>query len=212
MKDGIKSKFSKDACSLIIPSNIFAIILILLSIYGNTKNNLVDSVDVTKFIWLSLLSIGLLILCVNTSKIRYYIISQERLKYYSFWHPFGKTLYFSNYTGKIITTETGSIGSYKVVYLVDRNNMTTFKIMGLIYKNFEEMNDAIPLKKISFSPTGGQYFKLLFTGRIKVKKQDRKQKNTDPAQTIRVVTATAAAIGVLLFTISMIVKILSKLM
>jgi hypothetical protein len=37
-----------------------------------------------------------------------------------------------------------------------------------LYKNFDEMNDAIPLRKIRFSPTAGQYFKLLFTGRIKI--------------------------------------------
>jgi hypothetical protein len=83
--------------------------------------------------------------------------------------------------------------------------------MGLHYKNFDEINDAIPLKKLSFSPTACQYFKLLFTGRIKVKKQDKKQKDKDPTQTIRAIIATLAVIGMLLFTFSMIVKILSKL-
>ncbi len=48
--------------------------------------------------------------------------------------PFGGIVNFDKYIGKIETTETGSGGSYKVVYLVDKNNRTTFKIMGLHYK------------------------------------------------------------------------------
>jgi hypothetical protein len=97
------------------------------------------------------------------------------LKYFSLFRFWGKTLYFSDYIGKIITTETGSGGSYKVVYLVDKNNCTAFKIMGLHYKNFEEINNAIPLKKISFSPSVGQYFKLLFFERITIATKEKEQ-------------------------------------
>jgi hypothetical protein len=148
-------------------------------------------------------------------KIRYYIISKEQLKYYSFWHPFGKTLYFSDYIGKIITSETGSEGSYKVVYLVDRKNRTRLKIMGLHYKNFEEINDAIPLKKISFSPSVGSYFKLLFTGKINVEKENKrtgKRKNKNTERTIRKIIYIVVSIGLLCFVLGMIVKILSKLL
>ncbi|MDR1552736.1 MAG: hypothetical protein LBS69_04650 [Prevotellaceae bacterium] len=145
-------------------------------------------------------------------KIRYYIITKEQLKYYSFWHPFGKTLNFSDYIGKIITTETGSAGSYKVIYLVDRQNRTALKLMGLHYKNFDEINDAIPLKKIGFSPTAGRYFKLLFTGKIKVKSADNMPKNRNTEQTIRKIIFIAVTIGLSLFVVGMIIKILSKIM
>jgi hypothetical protein len=129
--------------------------------------------------------------------------------------PFGKTLYFADYIGKIITTETGSAGSYKVVYLVDRQNRTTFKFMGIHYKNIEEMNNAIPLKKISFSPSVGSYFKLLFTGKINVEKENKgagKRKNKNAERTIRKIIYIVVSIGLLCFVLGMIVKILSKLM
>jgi hypothetical protein len=145
-------------------------------------------------------------------KIRYCIITDEQLKYYSFWHPFGKTLYFNDYIGKIITTETGSAGSYQVVYLVDRRNRTGLKLMGLHYKNFDEIIDAIPLKKIRFSPTVGRYFKLLFTGKIKLEGADSKAKNRKLERRIRTVIFIAVSIGLLLFVVGMTVKILLKMM
>jgi hypothetical protein len=144
--------------------------------------------------------------------IKYIIIKNDRLRYYSLLRPFGKTLNFSDYIGKIITTETGSAGSYKVVYLVDKQNLTAFKFMGIHYKNIDEMNDAIPLKKISFSPTAGRYFKLLFTGKIKVKSADNIPKNRNTEQTIRKIIFIAVSIGLSLSVIGMIIKMLSKIM
>jgi hypothetical protein len=130
--------------------------------------------------------------------------------------PWGKTLYFDNYIGKIIETETGSGGSYKVVYLVDKNRKTAFKIMGLHYKNFDEMNNAIPLKRISFSPSVGQYFKLLFFERITIPDPDPKVKtqaeSKNPGHAIAKIFAVISAVGVALVVLGMLVKILSKLL
>jgi hypothetical protein len=128
--------------------------------------------------------------------------------------PWGKTLYFDNYIGKIIETESGSGGSYKVVYLIDKNRKTAFKIMGLHYKNFDEMNNAIPLKKISFSPSAGQYFKLLFFERITIPdpKAKTQAENKNPGHAIAKIFAVISAVGVALFVLGMLVKILSKLL
>jgi hypothetical protein len=168
--------------------------------------------SIGQFIAVLLLCYGLPILLIILGRIRYYIISREELKYYSFGHPFGKTLYFADYIGKIITTETGSGGSFKMVYLVDKQNRTVFKLNGALYKNFDEIIDAIPLKKISFSPSAGRYFKLLFTGKIKLESADSKPKNRKAERRIRTVIFITVSIGLACFVLSMIVKILSKLM
>ena len=146
--------------------------------------------------------------------VKYIIIKNDGLTYYSLLQILGKTLNFRDYIGKIITTETGSAGSYEVVYLVDGQNRTAFKLMGIHYKNFEEINDAIPLKKIRFSPTIGQYFKLLFTGKIKVKKEENKddeRKNKNAKQTISKIIFIVVTIGLSLSVIGVIIKILSKI-
>ena len=111
----------------------------------------------------------LFLFCLNFLKhIRYIIIKGNKLKYYSLLCPWVKTLDFNDYIGKIITLETGTAGSYKVVYLVDKRNRTAVKLMGIHYKNFEEIDAAIPLKVIKFTPTVGQYFRLLFFERITI--------------------------------------------
>ena len=143
--------------------------------------------------------------------IKYIIIKENKLKYFSLFVPFGKTLNFSDYIGKIMTTETGSGGSYKVVYLVDKNRRTVLKIMGLHYKNFDEMNNAIPLKKISYSPSGWQYFKLLIFERITIVDKQLKGKEKGGGEAIAKIFAVISIIGLTLFVIGMLVKILSKI-
>ena len=164
--------------------------------------------DVFIHLFLVFLFIFLLIFLKH---IKYILIKENELKYFSLFFPFGKTLNFSDYIGKIITTESGSAGSYKVVYLVDKNHRTAFKIMGLHYKNFDEMNNAIPLKKISFSPAGWQYFKLLFFERITIEtKQSKKPKGAE--RNIAKIFAIISVIGIVLFVIGMIVRIISKIL
>ncbi len=174
MKDCIKSKFTKDTLFFMFPSSFFSIFGFLFFFFMGIKKHLIDTIDISRLFWGSLLCIGFPIFYIHTLKFRYYIIYKERLKFFSFWCPFGKVLYFKDYIGKVIQVETGIGGSYEVVYLVDKRGRTAFKLMGLHYKNFEEINDAIPLKKIKFSPTKGQYFKLLATGKMKIPKKDSK--------------------------------------
>jgi hypothetical protein len=172
------------------------------------NENLSDFLVLSLFIFLFICDLKFL------KDIRYIIIKESKLKYWSLFVPWGKTLYSDNYIGKIIISETGIGGSYKVVYLVDKNRKTAFKIMGLHYKNFDEMNNAIPLKKISFSPSAGQYFKLLFFERITIpdKKAKTQTKSKSPGHRIATVFAVISAIGVALFVLGMLVKILSKLL
>ena len=162
-------------------------------------------------ILLLFLSLGLMMFFV-IKQIKFIIIKDKILKYHSLFLPFGRTLDLNNYTGKITTTETGSDGSYKVVYLVDKNNKTSFKIMGVFYKNMEEISDAIPLKKIRFSPSGGQYFKLLFGGKIKVENRGDEKKNKSTVKRILTITTVIIGIGLVFYVVGMIVKILSKLL
>jgi hypothetical protein len=91
---------------------------------------------------------------------------------------------------------------------VNKRNRTGLKLMGLYYKNFEEMIEAIPLKTIRFLPTTGRYFKLLFTGMIKVEKTDSKPKNRNAEQIIKTVIFISVTVATLLFIIGMIVKIM----
>ena len=102
-------------------------------------------------------------------KFRYVIIQENKLKYFSLFVPFGKSLDLNNYIGKIIKTDQDRIGYYKVIYLVDKNRRIVFKIVGRYYKNFDDMNNAIFLKKISFSLTIWQYFALMFFERTRIK-------------------------------------------
>jgi uncharacterized membrane protein len=216
MKDCIKSRFTGDTifngiCVLILPitGGMFFMFRIV-SDFLSGKFRTITDILISFFFFLFFLFMLSFI-----KYIRYLIIKDNTLKYYSLLVPFGKTLYFNDYIGEIVASETGSGGSYDVVYFVDKNNMTAFKIMGLHYKNFEEINNAIPLKKISFSPTTWQYFKLLFTGKIKVEKSDNKSgdrlKKTNTQRIIKKVTIAVVSIGLILFVLGIVVKILSKI-
>jgi hypothetical protein len=207
MKDYIKSKIAGFSFLLLLS---MLIVVFGISIFIPRLIKL-STESIGGFLIL-LLFIGLYLLAINFLKhIRYLQIKDNELKYWSLFVPFGKTLYFDNYIGKIIETESGSGGSYKVVYLVDKKNRTTFKMMGLHYKNFDEMNNAIPLKKISFSSSVGQYFKLLFFERVTVENTP-KSTNDKSAHKIAKIFAVISAIGVALFVLGMLIRILSKIL
>ncbi|UUV22724.1 hypothetical protein [Paenimyroides aestuarii] len=89
-----------------------------------------------------------------------------KLKYYSILQPFGRTLNLEDYIGKVLLTEIGTRGSYKTVYLVNAQNKTAFKIMGLHYKNFDELNNAIPLKLMKYPSGVMNYLKILFFEKV----------------------------------------------
>jgi hypothetical protein len=67
---------------------------------------------------------------------------------------------------------------------------------------------------ISFSPSVGQYFKLLFFERITIpdKKAKTQTESKNPERRLATVFAVISAIGVALFVLGMLVKILSKLL
>jgi len=214
--DYIKSKFSKHTAYYSIP---FVMVFVLTAFYAGIINIVKDiqiylsggELDSTRLFILVLVCFGFPFTIVNVLKIRYYIIWFEKLKYFSFWHPFGKTVYFDNYIGKIILTEKGSQGSYSVIYLVDKKSKTAFKIVGLHYKKFGELINAIPLRKMDYSPTTSQYFKLLFFERIKITETGSNPNNDRSVNKALKAIQIFAAIGVGLFFLIMILKMIAKL-
>lgn len=206
--DYIKSKFSSS-------SIYYGLFILFLPIFGSlafiTKISKKGIEDIGGMLLLLLFLTIIFISIVYIKHIKYIIIKNDKLKYYSFLNPFGKTLFFENYIGKIETNETGSNGSYKVVYLVDKQNRTAFKLMGLHYKKFGELNNAIPLRKIDFSPTTRQYFKLLFFERIKITETGSNPDNDRSVNKVLNAIQVFAAIGVGLFVLGMIVKMIAKL-
>lgn len=146
-----------------------------------------------------LLFVTLFYFLINFLKhIKIITIKEDELKYYSLLCPFGKTLNLKDYIGKIVTSESGSRGSYQVIYLVNKQNETAFKLMGLHYKNFEEINDAIVLKKINFHPTLSQYFKLLFFEKVQVKNGGKKSETLSIILNIIKIVSIAGAILLIL--------------
>jgi hypothetical protein len=137
------------------------------------------------------------------------------IRFRSLFHPFGKTLYFKDFIGVYKTTETGSEGTYDVVYLVDKNNITRLKIMGLYYKNMDEIVAAIPLPEIKKNLSAGQYFKLMFTGRAnlsKIKPKKKSKKTTETTENkIGKYMRIFIAVAFLIFVITMVIRIISKL-
>ena len=113
--------------------------------------------------------------------------------------------------GKIIVEERGSGGAYNVVYLIDKKNRTDFKIMGLHYKNFDNINAAILLETIDFNPTVGEYYKLLFFERITIKKSSINKSTNKKLNKILIAIQIMSVIGLLLFVIVQTIKIALKL-
>lgn len=212
MKVYIRSVFTKDTIFwaifgliLPLPIGLYYIYKIIIDILSNNTTNIGN-------ILLSLLFFLIFIFVLNFFRhIKYIIIKDSMLKYYSLLCPFGKILNFNNYIGKIETSETGSGGSYKVVYLVDKQNKTAFKLMGLYYKKFGELNNAIPLRKMNFSPTPSQYFKLMFFERIKITETDINKEDEKKLGGAQKIIKILSLVGISLFIIGTIIKVLIKL-
>ena len=207
---------------------IFLGIVMLLSVLGCLRIIIRSVIHFSTSITDNLLSLVFLfvfILGLNFLKhIRYIIIKNNKLRYYSILRPWGKRLDFSDYIGKVISYETGSGGSYKVVYLVDKHRRTAVKLMGLFYKNFEEIDQAIPLDEIKFTPTIGQYLWLLSFERLtipeKKKTKTKKEKEMEKQKQKRkkkrffiffLILKILGIVGIGLFIIGSIIKMLSKL-
>ncbi len=210
MKAFIKSKFKKDTIYWTIPFNIFVLLMSVMLIINCLKKFILNDIDVFSAISGLLLFGGGSVLLINLLKIRFIIVSHDSLKYFSFWHPFGKVLHFIDFVGKIVTHETGSAGGYKVLYLVDRNNRTAFKIMGLHYENFDEINNAISLKKMNYTPTVGQYFRLLIFGRITLNNMGNPKDEGENLVKVLRILKIVSVIGVGLFVLGSILKMILK--
>lgn len=195
----IRSKFTGNtifwSTLMIIP--LFSFILFTTRILKNYSLQVSDTL-------ILLLIITLFLFLINFLKhIKRIIVRGNELKYYSILRPFGRTLDLNDYTGKIILKETGSGGSYKVVYLVNKQNKASFKLMGLHYKNFDDINNAIQLKTIKFNPTTFQYFKLLFFERIEIKNKNGKGEIIDIILGIFKLISIA---GIILFVLGLLIK------
>ena len=140
---------------------------------------------------------------------KYLVINTEkrRMKSYSLLCPFGQTIYLNDYIGKITVTETGSAGSYEVIYLVNKQNKTAFKLMGLHYKNFDEIKKAIALPEIKKNLSAKEYFQLLFTGVIDLSKVQNKK---SAEFNINKFLGIFIAIALIVFVIGMLIKMITK--
>src|SRR5690554_5976205 len=121
-----------------------------------------------------ILIIIMIFVIIVVKDFKYIKIDKEKkqLRYYSILSPFGRTLNLENYENKIITSEVSIQGSYDVIHLVNKKGYTAFKISGLFYENFKEINSSIKLQRIySYRFNWKLYLKLLFTGRIKIEKK-----------------------------------------
>lgn len=211
MKEYIKSKFTKDTVFwsvfgliLPLPVGLYYLYKILIDCLSNNIASIGD-------ILISLLFVFIFIFIMRYFKyIRYIVIKDDILRCFSLLMPFGRIINFNEYIGKIETTETGSGGSYKVVYLIDNNHRTAFKLVGLHYKKFGELCNAIPLRKLDFSPTTGQYFKLLFFGRIKITEAGANKVNEQRIGNAQKIIQLFTIVGISLFVIVAIIQILTK--
>jgi len=76
--------------------------------------------------------------------------------------------------------------------------------MELYYKNFDELDKALAIQTIKFSPSVGQYFKLLFFERITIGNLDPENKDRVNI-TIRFFSLICI-LGTVLFTLSLLIK------
>ena len=110
----------------------------------------------------------LIVIIYFISKIKYIVVKNKQLKYYSFLFPFGRKIDLDSLKAKFILEMPTSEGVYKILYLLNKQNKICFEISEIYYKNFDEINGAIKLDKIRFVPTNMQYLKLLFFEKIKI--------------------------------------------
>ncbi len=110
-----------------------------------------------------------LFLIVVIKDFKYIIIDKQKnyLKYYSIFRLFGTKLQLDYFDNKIKTSEASIRGEYEVIYLI-KNGYTVFKINGLFYNNFKEIDSSIKFKRLYNYKFN---LKLLFTGKIKIEEK-----------------------------------------
>jgi len=195
----IKSKFTGSAI-------FFAIFLLFFSlalVFAVVEDIKTFSGDYLRLLFLSVF----LFLFIQLLKpYKYIIIKSNKLTYYSFIRPFGKTLHFSDYIGKIVYQESSSVGNYNVLYLIDKEYRTAFKIMGLHYKEIETIINTIPLKAMDFKPTIKESFKLFLFGRITIKEGCNDKKAEKKRDKFMNAIQIAGAIGLSLMVLGYLLR------
>lgn len=177
---------------------LFSSIIFIIKILRKYNGEIGGTLILMLFAFLFYFSVNFL------KNIKYLQIKGNELKYYSILKPLGETMNISDFIGKVILTESGTRGSYKVLYLIDKQNKTSFKLMGLHYNNFEEINNAVELKKINFSHSISQYFKLLFFEKITIKNEVNS--NSEMINAILSLIKLVSILGVTLFIAGSIIK------
>jgi len=130
----------------------------------------IDFINILMLIFFGFLELFLIIVIKD---FKYIIIDEQKkhLKYYSILRPFGCTLNFDDFDNKIKTSEVSIREQYDVIHLI-KKGYTVFKINGLFYDNFNELDSSIKLKRIyNYKFNWKLYLKLLFTGRIKIEEK-----------------------------------------
>jgi len=154
-----------------------------------------------------LLFVVLLFFMLNLLKaVRYIIIKSDKLTYYSLFRPFGKTLYFKDYIGKIVVQDVNATGRFNVIYLIDKNNRTDLRIPGIHYKKFGTIIRAIPLKSIDFKPTIKEDLKLSLTGRITIKEGRNDKKAEKKREKFMTAIQIVAVVGLLLMVLGYLLR------
>jgi len=145
-------------------------ILLTLFLYKGVQRINVNGLWTTTWIsTLFILLISTVLIILKDFKLIFIDKGKRKIKWFSLFAPFGRTIYIDEYIGVIKSYEHGSQGSYQTAYLVDKNRITRFKVNGLFYRNFDELFNAINLREIrKLKMTFGGYIKLLFTGRMRV--------------------------------------------
>lgn len=217
MREFIKKNIDMKKSEISFKTYLWALFMFFLFAFGTIQYVLkpviymtYNEYDVSYPILTIFFTLLLFLLISILNKFRFFVLNTQNqtLYYYSLFRPFGKTLYFKDYIGVYQTTETGTSGSYKVLYLVDKKNITRFKIMGLYYKNMDEIIEAIPLPQIKRNLSGKEYFKLMFTGKANLSKiKDKKSTENKTIGYLKIFIA----IAFLIFILGMIIRVISRI-
>lgn len=97
-----------------------------------------------------LLAVSLLtIMVVGARELKQITVTGRQLTYYSLFMPLRRTIDLDRCTGLLFTDEKISGSRTRVVvYIVDGGGMTRMKMAPDYFRNFDELTDAISLKKM----------------------------------------------------------------
>lgn len=154
-------------------------LFLLFSIYKIIERTNVIGLIVTITLVLFIGTLTYLIIFCILKDYKYIKIDNQHkiLIWYSLLVPWGKRVNFSDYKAKVVVTEITRYSSYPTAYLLDDTLTTRIKINGLFYKNFGELFNALEVDEIKDHYINfWRYWKLLFTGRLKIRPKANKKR------------------------------------